>query len=185
MRRDSRMGAPPQLAVPEIFVEPSEEAMEQAGGITPRDFTEAATSPLSPTRGASIDGAASTGGYDAKRASATHTPLGNRDSRDHSPIGSTFPSGRNSPHYMTNPSQLPGDPDVSSVSPAASASASPTRRGGGHLTPAHSRAGSSVSTMGMMDSLDNSAWGESLRRSFSTRQPQSRSHSRSQSQQQP
>ena len=41
-RRDSRMGAPPQMQVPEIFIEDHEES----SGIEPHDFTE--SSPLKP-----------------------------------------------------------------------------------------------------------------------------------------
>ncbi|KAK2783520.1 calcium channel protein [Emmonsiellopsis sp. PD_33] len=157
-RHSSRLVSVPTFAVPEIFVEDGEDIPHRS----PSHPSESAfSSPmLSP---------ASMGGGAGGRSSAMSRHM------------------RNLPSIDTNLSQggssRSGSPtrggEWSNISP----SLSPNRQS--HATGAyygsdppspdditnHHRAGSSVSVQGVMDSLDNSAWGESIRRSFTMRRP--------------
>jgi voltage-dependent calcium channel len=162
---NSRIGAPPQMSVPEIFVENPDEAAESGMGTVPRDFTENA--PVTPSRGAQQRASASSD-YALGRSLSTATSIGRSDSRsdsaaelDSSPKGSPYHAAAQrlqavdtSYHGARARSE-----SVGRLSPSPSAG--------------HSRQGSSVSALGMLDSLDNSAWGESIRRSFTMRRPNS------------
>lgn len=167
------MGGPPQISVPEIFVEDPDEGIARSEGTLPRDFTEAA--PATPLQGAYR--ASSSSGYDAGRASSTDTELRRRDSRNNSPT--RFDSSPTASPYLAS-QQLRGV-DTS----YHGAGNEPRLESPGRLTlshspshsPSHSRQGSSVSAHGMLASLDNSAWGESIRRSFTLRRPSSTSQS--------
>ncbi len=168
----SRMGAPPQIPVPEIFVEDPDDEVTRGEGILPRDFTEAA--PATSLQG--TDRASSSSGYDAGRASSMDHSLRRRDSRSNSPTRlNSSPTA--SPHLAA---QQLGGVDTS----YHGAGNGPRLESRGRLTPSHSpshspthsRQGSSVSASGVLASLDNSAWGESIRRSFTLRRPNSTSH---------
>ena len=167
------MGAPPQMSVPEIFVEHPDDGIGRGEGTLPRDFTEAA--PATPLQGA--DRASSSGGYDAGRVSSMDTSLRRRDSRSNPPtrLDSSPTAG---PHLASQ--QLQGVDTSYHGAGNGPRSESPGRLFPSHSpshSPRHSRQGSSVSARGVLDSLDNSAWGESIRRSFTLRRPNSTSQS--------
>jgi voltage-dependent calcium channel len=160
-RGASRMGAPPQISVPEIFVENPDDTVENNEGALPRDFTEAA--PFTPARG--TEGGSSSSSFDPRSASPTETTLRRRDSRSYSPTDLQN-SAHTSPYLA--PQRLQAMDTAYHGAGTGHRSESP-----GRLSPSHSRQGSSVSALGVLDSLDNSAWGESIRRSFTMRRPTS------------
>lgn len=162
-RRASRMGGPPQISVPEIYVENPEDSPESSPSTVPRDFTE--TAPLTPPRG--VERESSTSSYDAGRVTSTNTTLRRRESRSSSPTGLRY-SPDASPSLA--PQRLESMDTSYHGSGSGRRSESP-----GRLVPGHSRQGSSVSALGVLDSLDNSAWGDSIRRSFTMRRPKSSS----------
>lgn len=165
-RGASRMGAPPQISVPEIFVENPDDTLDSSHGTLPMDFTE--TAPLTASEG--VERASSSSGYDPGRAASTDYSI-RRDSRSNTPTG--LESSPNVSPYLA-PQHLQAVGTSYHGARVGRRSESP-----GRLSPApspsHSRQGSSVSALGMLDSLDNSAWGESIRRSFTTRRPNSSS----------
>ena len=163
-RGDSRLGAPPQMSVPEIFVENPDDVAESSQGAVPRDFTENA--PVSPSRGAQRTSASSD--YALGRSWSTATSIGRSDSRSHSPA-ELDSSPKGSP-YLAAQQRLQA---VDTSNHGARARSESAARLSPSPTPSHSRQGSSVSALGMLDSLDNSAWGESIRRSFTMRRPNS------------
>jgi voltage-dependent calcium channel len=165
-RVDSRMGAPPQISVPEIYVENPDDTAENGHRTLPRDFTE--TPPVTPSRGAQR--ASSSSDYALGRALSTKdTSIGRSDARSNSPAELEASPNRSS-HLTAQRLQA-----VDTSYHGAGAGARPESPG--RLSPSpgpsHSRQGSSVSALGMLDSLDNSAWGESIRRSFTMRRPNS------------
>lgn len=154
-RRDSRMGAPPSMPVPEIFVEDPEES---SVATEPQDF-------LHPSR-----------------ASQTPSPSPGRASRSVPKIDTSMTSSwaRDSPlrtSFDLSPTTTPREqrPRLQSVDtsyhrPGAdqtSPSRTPPPRT--PTTPVHSRQNSDVVGAGVMESFDNSAWGESIRRNLTTR----------------
>lgn len=155
-RRASRMGGPLQMTVPEIFVEDPDDS---SPGTLARDFTD--TAPLAPGREA--ERRSSSSSYDPGRVASSEATLRRRDSRSNSPSG---PSPSASPHLA--PQGLPTVDTSYHGAGSGHRSESP-----GHL--GHSPHGSTVSALGVLDSLDNSAWGESIRRSFTMRRPNSSS----------
>lgn len=163
-RRASRMGGPPQISVPEIYVENPEDSPESSPSTMPRDFTK--TGPLTPSRG--VERESSTSSYDAGRVTSTNTTLRRRDSRSNSPTGLRY-----SPDASPNLAPQRLETMDTSYRGAGSGRRSESP---GRLVAGHSRQGSSVSALGVLDSLDNSAWGESIRRSFTMRRPNSSSH---------
>lgn len=146
-RRNSRLVAPPHLPVPEILIENPEDSMESSSGTTPHDFLDV------PLRS-------------PKRPSPRLPPL-----------DTSF-------RLSTDSARGLGSPSVE-VSPRASPTLSPRRlhsidisyAGFGRsppTSPIHSRQPSTTSdagAQGVMESFDNSAWGESIRRSFTTHRP--------------
>jgi voltage-dependent calcium channel len=159
-RQAGRMGAPPEMSVPEIFVENPDDSVESSPSTVPRDFTETA-----PTRG--VDRGSSTSSYDPTRGASNDASLRRRDSRSNSLTGLRY-SPDPSPHLA--PQRLHSTDTAYHGAGGGRRSESP-----GRLVPGHSPQGSSVSALGVLDSLDNSAWGESIRRSFTMRSPNSSS----------
>lgn len=141
------MGAPPQISVPEIFVEHPDDEIGRSEGTLPRDFTEAAPA-------TSLQGADSN---PPTRLDSSPTAGPSLASQQVHGVETSYHGAGNGPR-----SESPGR-----LSPSHSPSHSPT----------HSRQGSSVSARGVLASLDNSAWGESIRRSFTLRRPSSTSQS--------
>lgn len=167
------MGAPPQISVPEIFVEHPDDEIGRSEGTLPRDFTE--TAPARPVQGA--DRGSLSSSYDAGRVSLMDTSLRRRDSRSNSPtrLDSSPTAG---PPLASQ--QLHGMDTSYHEAGYGRRSESPGRLSPSHSpshSPRHSRQGSSVSARGVLASLDNSAWGESIRRSFTLRRPSSTSQS--------
>lgn len=149
-RRHSRLASPPALAVPEIFIEdPDDHIDESSSGVEPQDFTS------------------STPAYIAKKPSPNLPPIDTsvqyRDSL-RSPASINYDdSPMSSP--ILRATRL-GSVDTSYPGPTRSSPTTPTL--------GHSRHGSNVSgvnSLGVMESFDSSAWGESIRRSFTTRRP--------------
>lgn len=158
--RDSRMAGPPQLTVPEIFVEDPDDAMTNSRGTEPQDFTEAV--PVSPR---TMEPGTSSSSFNAHGVPRIDTTLRRRDSSRASPT-----RDEHSPSPNLSPSHSPGwlyPTDTSYPGPDRATTPTSPRVG-------HSRQGSAVSSMGaqgVMESFDNSAWGESIRRSFTVRRP--------------
>lgn len=163
-RSASRMGGPPQMAVPEIFVEDPDDSVESKGGIRIKDFPENIS--LTPPRDGKRE--SSTSSYEAGRSSSVASSLRRRESRSNSPVGLDR-SPNAGPHLAAD--RQPFEDTSYHGAAGVRRSQSPTR-----LVPSHSRQGSSVSALGVLDSLDNSAWGESIRRSFTMRRPNSSAH---------
>jgi len=172
-RRRARMTAVPQFAVPEIFVDDQDDitAAPQPGGhspmLSPRDVFDQA-------RGRGLSLGAS--GFDAHSVSPDYA-LGNRGD----PRGGSLSnpnrgdrSPRLSPH---RPSYSDGGSAHSDAGwgydRSLGASASPVDRG--EDVHNRSRQNSNVSAQDVLDVLDNSAWGESIRRSFTRRRSYNRS----------
>lgn len=146
-RRDSRIEGPPQLNIPEIFVENPDDSPDSGDEAVARDFTE--TSPLSPRRVTPQIPRIQT---NIERQGSTASA---RSTMGLSPTSSVLASPR---HLSGVDTSYYGGRERSDRSPPATPSL------GGH-----SRQGSTVTGLGVMESFDDSAWGESLRRSFTTR----------------
>jgi voltage-dependent calcium channel len=148
-RKSGRLAAPPSLPVPEIFIEDPDDNLEGSSSTEPRDFTDSRQS---------------------------YTPR--KPSVNLPPIDTTMPSGASASRMR---STSPVDRDLSpATSPirARMGSVDTAYHGATRSSPTtptlgHSRHNSGVAEQldgqGMMESFDNSAWGESLRRSFTTR----------------
>ena len=145
-RRSGRLGAPPSLPVPEIFIEDPDDNMDSSSGTEPRDFTESRQS-FTPKKPPSIKLPP------IDTSPSFRNSIGDASLIDVSPIGS--------------PSRTRlGSVDTSYYGATRSSPTTPTL--------GHSRQSSNAGAMdgqGMMDTFDNSAWGVSLRRSFTTRRP--------------
>jgi hypothetical protein len=160
--RDSRMAAPPQLTVPEIFVEDPDDPTTNSKSTEPQDFTEPV--PVSPRI---MEPGTSSSSFNARGVPRIDTTLRRRDS---SKISPTHDEHSPSPSLSPSPSHSPGRLFPTDTSyPGPNRATTPTSPRAGH-----SRQGSAVSSMGaqgVMESFDNSAWGESIRRSFTLRRP--------------
>ncbi|KAJ5091744.1 hypothetical protein NUU61_006614 [Penicillium alfredii] len=158
-RKSGRMSIVPQFTVPEIFVDDpgdSDGAEKPAPGtMTPQtqpDLNGTVPPMLSP----------------ASHRRVESSPTGRRS--DLPPIDTNL-VGRSS--GGSTPTEW------SSISPSRTPRRMYGERGSfdaseprsSHSGPDHSRHNSAMSVQGVMDSLDNSAWGESLRRSFTQRRP--------------
>jgi hypothetical protein len=154
-----RMAGPPQLAVPEIFVEDPDDVTTNSKGTEPQDFTESVPVP-SPR---AMEQGSSSSSFNARGVPRIDTTLRRRDSSKTSPTGGDLSP---SPGPSLSPSRLfPTD----TAYPGPDRATTPTSPRTGH-----GRQGSAVSSSGaegVMESFDNSAWGQSIRRSFSTRRP--------------
>lgn len=150
-RRSSRLASPPGLPVPEIFIEDPDDRIDaSSSGTEPRDFTS------------------STPVYGARKASPNLPPIDTsvqyRDSlRSPASIIGYDESPASSPVRATRLASV----DTSYHGPTRSSPTTPTL--------GHSRHGSTVSghnALGVIESFDTSAWGESIRRSFTTKRGQ-------------
>ncbi|EXJ66309.1 uncharacterized protein A1O5_10461 [Cladophialophora psammophila CBS 110553] len=150
-RRSSRLVAPPSIPVPEIFIEDPDDNMEGSSGTEPRDFTT------------------STPSYTPKKQSVNLPPIDT----------SMPPSGS---LRSASPVEFDGSPRGSPIrvrlgsvdtSYHGATRSSPTTPTLDHSR--HSSNASGLDGQGMMESFDNSAWGESIRRSFTTRRIRSNS----------
>ena len=145
-RRNSRLGAPPQLVIPEIFIEDPEES---SSSVEPHDFTESTplkqpTTRISPKLPK----------IDTSVSPATSSRASPRASFDRSPTGSPSLSPR---------------PRLQSIDTSYHGTG---RSPPGTPTLGHSRNNSNVSgisAQGVMESFDMSAWGESIRRGLTQR----------------
>lgn len=154
-RKSSRMTTIPQLSVPEIFVDDQDQDSEE-GRTTPQETEEfgSADSPsmLSPS--------AHRRGTSSPSAARDSLPRIETDLADR--VG-----GRSSIEWSSvSPTLSPRGSWAQTMSSygAADQQDESGEEGG------HSRQASAMSVQDVVDSLGNSAWGESLRRSFSQRQ---------------
>ena len=149
-RKSGRLAAPPSLPVPEIFIEDPDDSLDGDSGTEPRDFTDSRQS-YTPKRSAvnlpPIDTSLPSGSL------RSGSPVDRDASPSGSPIRTRLGSVDTSYHGATRSS--PTTPTLSHSRHNSTA---------GHLEP---------SGQGMMESFDNSAWGESIRRSFTTRRSRS------------
>lgn len=160
-RKSSRMVAVPDFSVPEIYVDNPDDGSTGSGHTDQLDeyASQPMLSPRSPDHRRQGSSSSNASGYDARGVPPIDTSLRHRgDSRSNSPTHSDYSN--------TSPSALAA-PRTSHVD---------TAYHGPDASPRHGRSGSSVSAQGaMMESFDNSAWGESIRRSFTMRRPNQRS----------
>ncbi|KAJ5902179.1 hypothetical protein N7495_002707 [Penicillium taxi] len=161
-KKNSRMTDVPQFTVPEIFVEdPVDEEPEEPmpGTMTPQTQPEMdGPGPFTP-----MLSPASTS--TRRRAESSPTArLGDLPRLDTTAAG--LSSGTSTPTEWSgiSPSRAPRHMYGESLSFASAGSPS-------HSHSDHSRQNSVVSAQDVMDSLDNSVWGESIRRSFTQRRP--------------
>ena len=149
MRRNSRLVAPLSIPVPEIFIENPDDNIESSGGTQPHDFTMPTSS------------------YTPKKPSSNLPPIDTSFPGLDPFRGSESPLGFNeSPRTSTMWAAKLGSVDTSYAGATKSSPTTPTL--------SHSRQGSNASVLGgqgVMESFDSSAWGVSLRRSFTTRRP--------------
>lgn len=150
----------PHFDVPEIFVNDDEPNKKEAKVmvqpyLSPNDITEHRTS--------WNDGPAVTANEGTSATSLHHRRRGTGQSlgspcQPGSPISPPFASPNElSPHHPSFPQVHGGYEDAGSAS--------------------SSRPGSAVSADNVMEVLDNSVWGESIRRSFTSRRPRDRNGS--------
>ena len=159
LRRDSRMGGPPQLSVPEIFIDDPDDAVGGSESTEPRDFTAAA--PLvSSWAGERVSTSSS---FSARGVTPIDTTLRKRDSIKS--VSPTTPDHQSETSPRTSAGRLRS---LDTSYQGADGANSPVRPSLGH-----SRQGSGVNAQDVLESFDNSAWGESLRRSFTMRRPRS------------
>lgn len=173
-RRDSRMEGVPQINVPEIFVENPDDSLECNTSIAPHDFTEA--TPLHPSP---LFASASKASSSSSRnlppidtsAVATNPLFGppsptNRSPTNRSP-GHSPTLGR---HSRNNSNASPSGTPSPTLTPHRLTAIDTSYPG---ATPVHSRQNSAVSnvSVGVMESFEDSAWGQSMRRSFSLARP--------------
>lgn len=160
---DARMAGPPQLSVPEIFVDDPDESMrDNLKSMEPRDFTEP-TPAISPR--ASDNGSSS--GVHLRGLPKIDTTLRRKDSMKTSPTWEGERSTSPTPSPSLSPNRLLFRSDTAYRGFERSTEPGSPSRG-------HSRQSSGVSEVsaeGVMESFDNSAWGESIRKSFSMRRP--------------
>lgn len=149
-KRSGRMTDVPQLG-PEVFVDDVDEIQPKAKPIvspllSPMTVQDARSSFI--THG--LDGA-------SRQRRGTETSLNLSDIGPLTPGSSPGPSPRLSPHRPSNSGISFDGSDLGGVSAVGSAPSS--------------RRGSAVSAENVLEVLDNSAWGESIRRSFTMRRP--------------
>ena len=152
-RKSARLVAPPSLPVPEIFIEDPDDNIESSSSTQPRDFTDSSPS------------------YTPKKQSVNLPPI------DTSlPYGTSLRSV--SPvDFDASPGSSPVRPRLGSVDTFyhGATRSSPTTPTLGHSRQNSNAGGGLGGGPGMMESFDSSAWGESLRRSFTTKRPSNNS----------
>lgn len=158
------MTAIPQFSVPEIFVDDQDDpGNDSLNGSDTEDYTSPMLSPTSPRSPTTRQ---------RSRSNTAGRPSEGRPSLDISfPRGSTSRTGSISQSDRQNigPALTPPSHSRSGSSyfpGMRQSSDNDSGRGNDH-----ERQESAVSVQDVMQSLDNSAWGESIRRSFSTRRP--------------
>lgn len=154
-----RMAEPPQLAVPEIFVEDPDDVATSGKGAESQDFTGSIPMP-SPRM---TEQGSSSSSFNARGVPPIDTTLRRRDSTKTSPTRDDYSPG---PSPSLSPSKLFL---TDTAYPGPDRAPTPTSPRAGH-----SRQGSATSSFGadgVLESFGNSAWGQSMRRSFSTRRP--------------
>ena len=168
-RRNSRLGGPPSMPVPEIIIDDDPEesgiaAAEPQDFLHPSSAARSATSPMSSPRLPRIDTS-----FSSPSAWARDSP--SRSSFDASPTTEGRPrlqSVDTSYHGTVEPRGSLNSPsaDRERTSISRTPPRSPTA-----LTPSHSRNNSTVvpTDEGVMESFGNSAWGESIRRGLTQR----------------
>lgn len=150
-KRNSRMGAPPAMPVPEIFVEDPEESSSPT---EPQDFLH----PASAARTSTPMGTPRLPKIDTAIASTWARDSPSRTSFDISP---TISPSQQRPRLRSIDTSYHG-----SLAERTSPARTPPRT---PITPSHSRSNSNVGDAGVMESFDNSAWGESIRRGLTKR----------------
>ncbi|EEP81058.1 conserved hypothetical protein [Uncinocarpus reesii 1704] len=143
LKHTSRLVEVPQFSVPEIYVEDDGQDEGVSEGHQSRPPSPSMLSPTSDRSGTSDRSSRTLPRIDT--TIATGDPFSSPTHSEWSQIGSL------SPHRSTM-----GDGDMGQTDGATG----------------RPRAGSSVSVQGVMDSFDNSVWGESIRRSFTQRRSQ-------------
>ncbi len=155
-KRSGRMTDIPQLG-PEVYVDDAEDTARKANAVVSPSLSPMDN--MSDTRSSFIahglNGAPSTRRRAGTLSASLSSPTGDGPLSPLSPRG-PGPSPQLSPHRPTNS--------------AFSFEGSELSGGGG--SGHSSRRGSNVSAENVLEVLDNSAWGESIRRSFTTRRPE-------------
>lgn len=149
-QRDSRTNGPPQLDIPEIFIEDPDDNPSSSRTTEPHDFT--ASTPIQ-----------SPSSSQAPRLPRIDTSVRRSDSRY---SGTSLSPHGSIPSSPVSASNRLSTIDTSYGGPSRSPPQTPTLSGN------HLRNPSAVSAhdaRGVMESFDASAWGESIRRSFTTR----------------
>lgn len=167
-KNSARMTAVPQFTVPEIFVEEDTSAVEEQAGDTLKTSPIIAPAVLSPI---------STGG--SLRLSIDDVdPVSPPDGRIRSnSIQITPTSSPTRAHRPSLSAYRPSDSNLSDISgnwhlaTALAPVSRPSSPGDGTEPPSRRRKNSSVSVQNAMEAFDNSAWGVSIRRSFTLRRP--------------
>lgn len=152
--RNSRLGGPPTMPVPEIIVDDPEES---SVATEPQDF-------LHPSRAARTSTPMSSPGLPR-----IDTSIASAWARD-SPSRASFET---SPSLVSLHEQRPRLSVDTGYHPGSTGERSPGGRTPPRTptstTPGHSRNNSTVDDAGVMESFDNSAWGESIRRGLTKR----------------
>lgn len=169
-RKSARMTAIPQFSVPEIYVDDQDEPdIDSTNGSDLDDGTSPMLSPTSPRSPTARQRTVSTTSGYSPQGSSFADPTVHR--RGPSRSGSPSQSDRTTMGPALTP---PGGHSRSGSSYFASGIGQSSGGGDSPRGDDHQRQESAVSVQDVMQSLDNSAWGESIRRSFSTRRPGSR-----------
>lgn len=163
----ARMTGVPSFTIPEIFVDDPEETPNRPT-TTPRDFT-AKSRPADSSLDRGSPSSAVSSPLASRGVSSIDTSLRRRDSAKSSPTRSEYSPGQSpslSPLRLSETdTSYHGDGEPTRTGSTTSGPAGSSTRG------QHVRDPSSVSASGVMESFDTSAWGESIRRSFSLRRP--------------
>lgn len=170
-RHSARMVNIPQFAVPEIFVDDGDVDVDLSPqtdtfpgpppGVPPKD----SSSPQSRSRGPSISqGRPSLDTSGLRHRGDTGSPSRSSRSGSASPQLSPHRPGHSPSHSYGHSPSHSGDSALQWGYDGAGSDLSPM--GGNSPVGGRSRAGSAVDRQNVLDVFDNSAWGESIRRSF-------------------
>lgn len=152
-RKSARMNTVPEFSVPEILVDAQEDGNEEE---QVKDMTSGASSPLASPKSPDFPGSSSSPGK-GKPSLHIDTSGTERGSAGSSPTEW---------ERVLSPRRLrDADTEYHGAAGQLSPAGSPSPSGHDHDT-------SEVSVQDMMQSLGDSAWGESIRRSFTQRRPQ-------------
>jgi hypothetical protein len=167
-KKSGRMTAVPQFTVPEIFVDDEDITNAQRG-----PYSASGSPMFAPTDLQLVDSAEwRASGSDARDPSppADMTLRSRANSIQHTPLGSPTRAGPLSP-ARASPQLSPFSPPADGEWQFASALSRPPSPLEAEPGPSgnRSRQNSSVNAANVLEVLDNSAWGESIRRSFTQR----------------